>query len=130
MATRPTPLSDQHPHITKDGKPTKDFFNWLKKGSAAWLTANSTDTLTNKTLAGTTDVLGGVTMTLGSDATGDIYYRNSGGVLTRLAIGAANKVLTVISGLPSWQPAPVSGLNYLGTVSVSGGTLTDTTLLG
>lgn len=37
------------------------------------------------------------------DATGDIFYRNSSGYLERLAIGTTNQVLTVISGLPSWQ---------------------------
>jgi hypothetical protein len=65
-------------------------------------TDSNTLTLTNKTLSSTTNVIGGVTMTLGSDATGDIYYRNSGGVLTRLAIGSTNQVLTVAAGLPSW----------------------------
>jgi len=63
----------------------------------------ATQTFTNKTLTSSTNVLGGVTLTLGSDATGDIYYRNSGGVFTRLGIGTTNQVLTVISGLPSWQ---------------------------
>ena len=63
----------------------------------------ATQTLTNKTLTSSTNVLGGVTLTLSSDATGDIYYRNSGGLFTRLGIGTANQVLTVISGLPSWQ---------------------------
>jgi len=62
----------------------------------------NTLTLTNKTLSSTTDVLGGVTMTLGSDATGDIYYRNSGGVLTRLGIGSTAQSLVVASGLPAW----------------------------
>lgn len=54
---------------------------------------------------GTGAVLGGVTMTLGTDATGDIYYRNSGGVLTRLAIGSSGNVLTVSGGLPAWGSA-------------------------
>ena len=62
----------------------------------------TTDTLTNKTLASSTDVLGGVTLTLGSDATGDIYYRNSGGVLTRLPIGSGTQVLGITTGLPAW----------------------------
>lgn len=62
-----------------------------------------TQTLTNKTIASLTDVLGGVTLTLGSDATGDIYYRNSGGVLTRLGIGSTGNVLTVSGGLPAWE---------------------------
>lgn len=35
-------------------------------------------------------------------ATGDVYYRASGGVLTQLGIGASGQVLTVASGLPSW----------------------------
>lgn len=56
----------------------------------------ATQNLTNKTL---TSPIINVT----SDATGDIYYRNSGGAFTRLAIGTANQVLTVISGIPSWQ---------------------------
>src|SRR5215470_2017743 len=64
---------------------------------------------TNKTVTSSTNVLGGVTMTLGSDATGDIYYRSSGGLLTRLAIGSATQVLTVSGGLPSWQPASGGG---------------------
>lgn len=72
----------------------------------------TTDTLTNKTLTSSTNVLGGVTMTLGSDATGDIYYR-SGGVLTRLPIGSSTNVLTVAGGVPTWAAAStgVSSLN-------------------
>ena len=69
----------------------------------------TTDTLTNKTLASSTDVLGGVTLTLGSDATGDIYYRNSGGVLTRLAIGSGTQVLGISTGLPAWVAAGSGG---------------------
>jgi len=63
----------------------------------------NTDSLTNKTLTSSTNVLGGVTMTLGSDATGDTYYRNSGGVLTRLGIGSTNQALTVSGGIPIWS---------------------------
>jgi hypothetical protein len=59
-------------------------------------------TLTNKTLASSTDVLGGVTITLGSDATGDLHYRNSGGIWTRLGIGLAGQYLGVSGGLPAW----------------------------
>lgn len=71
----------------------------------------STQTLTNKTLTSSTNTLGGVTLTLGSDATGDIYYRNAGGLLTRLGIGSAAQVLTVSSGIPSWQTPAVTGAN-------------------
>ena len=42
-----------------------------------------------------------------SGATGDIYYRNSGGLLTRLAAGSTNDVLTIASGIPSWTASIV-----------------------
>lgn len=58
-----------------------------------------------------------VRFNLGSDATGDIFYRNSSGNLTRLGIGSANQVLTVSAGLPSWQT------NGTGTVSSVGLTM-------
>ena len=72
---------------------------------------NTVTTLSSLTTVGTLTsgsistgfVVGGVTMTLGSDATGDIYYRNTGGILTRLAVGSAGQLLTVSSGLPAWQ---------------------------
>jgi hypothetical protein len=44
----------------------------------------------------------------GSDATGDILYRNSSGYYTRLGIGNAADVLTVSGGLPVWS-APGGG---------------------
>jgi len=39
---------------------------------------------------------------VGSDATGDLYYRNSSGGLSRLGVGTNGQVLTLASGLPSW----------------------------
>ena len=43
-------------------------------------------------------------MQLGSDAQGDVYYRNSSGYLERIGIGAAGQVFTVNSGgnYPEW----------------------------
>lgn len=38
-------------------------------------------------------------------ATGDLYYRDSAGAFVRLPVGSPNQVLTVDSGLPSWQTA-------------------------
>jgi len=70
-------------------------------------------TVTAGTLS-TGAVIGGVTITVGSDATGDIYYRNASGVFTRLGIGSAAQVLTVAGGLPSW--AASSGLSGTGAV--------------
>jgi hypothetical protein len=56
----------------------------------------TTDTLTNKTL--TSPVIN-----VTSDATGDMYYRNSGGLYTRLAIGTNAQQLSVSSGgIPEW----------------------------
>ena len=38
-----------------------------------------------------------------SGATGDIYYRNSSGYFTRLAVGSTGDFLTVSGGIPSWS---------------------------
>jgi hypothetical protein len=83
--------------------------NTLQAVTDTFVYRASTDTLTNKTIASSTDVLGGVTMTLGSDATGDIYYRASTGILTRLPIGSASNILTVSGGLPAWTAATGGG---------------------
>lgn len=92
---------------------------------------STTQTLTNKTLTSSTNVLGGVTMTLGSDASGDVYYRNSSGVLTRVAsVGAQNTVFTMGAGsVPSWA-ASTSQVTLLkansGTDTSAGATTVDT----
>ncbi len=76
----------------------------------------STGTITTGGL-GTGAVIGGVTMTLGSDASYDIYYRGSGGVLTRLANGTSGQYLGANTGAaPSWQ-TPAGGLT-VGTTTV------------
>ena len=58
-------------------------------------------TVTSGTLS-TGAVLGGVTMTLGSDADYDLYFR-SGGILTRLAKGTASQVLTMAGDANSFS---------------------------
>ena len=63
---------------------------------------------------GTGAVLAGVTMTLGSDADGDIYYRTSG-VLTRLAKGTDGHYLKQGASIPEWAAVAAGG-----DVSVSG----------
>jgi hypothetical protein len=52
---------------------------------------------------------GSVSLSLGSDAAYDIYYRNASGLLTRLAAGTAGQVLTTngTSSAPSWSNASV-----------------------
>jgi hypothetical protein len=89
-------------------------------GGGTVATLASTQAFTNKTLSGSTNVLGGVTMTLGSDATGDLYYRNVGGILTRLPIGTASQVLTVSGGLPTWQAGSSAGSITAGTTTIGG----------
>ncbi len=65
-------------------------------GSDKAASLTGTETLTNKSL-GT-----GTKFVLGSDATGDMYYRASSGLLTRIPIGSNTDVLTVSGGLPSF----------------------------
>lgn len=83
----------------------------------------TTDTLTNKTLTSSTNVLGGVTLTLGSDANGDTYYRGSG-VLTRVAKGTAGQVYTMNSGAtaPEWQTPSTPFSAYYQTATDFGDT--------
>lgn len=69
---------------------------------------SATATLTNKTL--TSPVIN-----LGSDANGDIYYRN-GGALVRLPVGTNGDVLTLSSGLPVWS----AGMGGSGVTSITG----------
>ena len=66
-------------------------------------------TVTSGTLS-TGAVLADVTMTLGSDADGDVYYRASN-KLTRLAKGSASDVLTMNAGgtAPEWAAASGDG---------------------
>jgi len=91
----------------------------------------ATQTLTNKTISGATisgGTISGVTsasLTLGSDATGDIYYRNSGGNLARLGIGTSGFVLTVSGGLPAWVTAGTASNVTIASTTVSSGTSGD-----
>jgi hypothetical protein len=45
-----------------------------------------------------------------SGATGDLYYRNSSGYFTRLAIGADGKTLKAVSGTPTWSDSNTSAV--------------------
>ena len=64
----------------------------------------TTGTVTSGTWS-TGAVIGDATMTLGSDAEGDIYYRDAAGKLKNLAADADGKVMTLASGIPSWAAA-------------------------
>lgn len=56
-------------------------------------------------------VNGAFKLDLGSDATGDIYYRNSSGKFTRLAAGSDGTALTLSGGVPAWTANAVGDVS-------------------
>jgi len=60
------------------------------------------------TIAGDLDIPNGG-FALGSDASGDMYYNNSSGILTRIAVGSDNHVLTLDGEVPGWEAAAGGG---------------------
>lgn len=82
-------------------------------------------TFQNKTITNSNNVLGGVTMTLGSDADGDMYYRSSN-VLTRLAKGTALQQLRMNAGATAPEWATVSSSSGMTRVGGSSGESTTT----
>lgn len=68
----------------------------------------ATQTLTNKTL--TSPVVN-----VGSDATGDMYYRNAG-VLTRIPVGTDNQIMKLNGTTPNWE-AEATTVNASTTVA-------------
>lgn len=71
--------------------------------------ARDTFGLNTETPAARFHVVGTTRFDLGSDATGDIFYRNSSGFFTRLPVGSNGQILTLASGLPSWATNAASG---------------------
>lgn len=65
---------------------------------------------------------GGFGFNVGSDATNDMYYRNSSGLLTRIPIGVNTNVLTISGGIPSWQAGTSAASITVGTTTIVGGT--------
>jgi len=69
----------------------------------------------NPTTLGFVDIGSSLTGLLGAKLTdpmtsiGDIVIRNASNITTRLAAGTNNQVLTIVSGIPTWQDRP-SGL--------------------
>lgn len=64
---------------------------------------------------------GPITLTLGSDASYDIYYRGASGTLTRLANGVTGQVLLATTGAaPSWGAAGAGDMILASIQSVTG----------
>lgn len=69
-------------------------------GSDKAVSKTGTETLTNKTLTSPQ-------INFGTNATGDIIYRDGSGVTSRLAIGSASQILQVSAGgIPEWIANP------------------------
>ena len=79
-------------------------------------------TVTSGTFSGVLD--GDVTMTVGSDATGDVYYRDAAGHLERVPVGSDGQVLTSTGTVPNWESAAggasLSGSTDNGLVTATG----------
>jgi len=75
-----------------------DLDDWAGKTAPSGTAVGTSDTqtLSNKSLTSPK-------INVGSDATGDVYYRDSGGSFSRLAVGSTGQVLTVAGGLPAWS---------------------------
>src|SRR5574343_668948 len=71
-------------------------------GSDKAASKTGVETLTNKTLTAPQ-------INMGSDATGDMYYRNGSAVTTRLPIGTTGQILEAqASGIPAWVANPAA----------------------
>ena len=73
------------------------FFGATSGSSLLWDESADDLILTNAGLA------------VGSDATGDVYYRDANGFLARLAIGSDGQVLTSTGTVPNWEAAGAGG---------------------
>jgi hypothetical protein len=96
--------------------------------TAAGVTAIGAGRVLNPMLAalGSGVTLGGVTMGLGSDASGDIYY-NNGGIFTRLPKGANGQTLQLVTGLPAWVTLAGTGTVTSAQISAGAGITVTTT---
>lgn len=76
---------------------------------------------TDRDLANATGVLDETNGGTGQStiSSGDVLYGSASNSIGKLPIGTNGKILTVVSGLPSWEPAPATGVT---SVDVSGGT--------
>lgn len=100
-----------------------DFFNYINVTGTTTLTGITSINASSDTLS----------VDVGSDATGDIYYRNASGSFVRLGLGTNGQFLQVSGGLPSWQTsqasAPTIIYNATSTASTTASLITTDTQL-
>ena len=90
-------------------------------GGFPMLNASGTATLTNKTIAATSNTITGVINNTLTSATGDLIYASSANTPARLAIGSSSQVLTVSGGVPTWAtPSGGGGTTLITDVQLSG----------
>ena len=86
---------------------------WASSDASAVKTALALQNVTNESKATmfTSPVFTGTpTFTLTSDATGDIFYRNSSGYFTRLTVGTIGQRLGSNGTIPGWVASDTAGL--------------------
>lgn len=71
-------------------------------GSSGGFVRAGSPTLDTVTITTSANITAPTFDVAGTDATGDIFYRNSGGLFTRLPIGSTDNYLRVSGGLPAW----------------------------
>ncbi|MBC7947758.1 MAG: hypothetical protein H7Y42_07750 [Chitinophagaceae bacterium] len=87
----------------------------------------TTGTASTNLVFSTSPTLSTPVINVGSDATGDIYYRNGSGLFTRLPAGTNGHVLTLASGIPAWSAPAGGGVTNVATgLGLSGGPITST----
>lgn len=105
------------------------YLNFYTKADGGSTSERARITNTGNLLINTTtddgeklQVNGSVAFDLGSDAMGDIYYRNSSGSVTRLGIGSANQQLRVNSEAtaPEWFTPSSTTTLYTGDGTLAG----------
>lgn len=79
----------------------------------------SDETGSNLAVFSTSPTLTTPVINVTSDATGDIYYRNAGGLFTRLPIGSTDNVLKVTAGIPAWGAAAGGVTNFTEALTIA-----------
>lgn len=88
---------------------TNDLSQFAATTSAQLRGVISDESGTGALLFGTSPTIATPIINVGSDATGDIYYRSAGGAFTRLGVTTNGYVLTLVAGLPAWAAAAGGG---------------------